>query len=170
MIKYIALASAFLLVTLSASYFTFTHKDRDEVVRLKAEHERLVAQNDKLSQRNDALKDQIIALRDDPRLAERRARALANLARPHELIFSFERPADQVELSVHLKADAEGIVLAGKAVELQSLPEALEQLHVRVPHAKLHVKLSPELDALTRQQIMDALSRSKLKRLGASKP
>lgn len=162
MIKYIVLAVLFLCVTAGASYYTLTHQDRQEVERLRAEHKRLEAQNVQLEQRNEDLKDQIVALREDPRLAERKARAVGNLARPNELIFRFEKPSDPLSVQVKLQVKADKIMLAGKAVSLDELPQALAQLRQRLPTSKLKVEWAEQVGALERQQVMEALAKAKV--------
>jgi len=87
-----ALWTIFGLIVLSVlTYYVMTHPNLDRVDHLSGELQKLEDQNDALAAENKQLEETVRALRDDPRLAERSARA-AGLARPGELIYQFDEP------------------------------------------------------------------------------
>ena len=83
-----ALLAITIVVALAGlTYWVATHSNVDRVEHLRSELERLEGENNKLADSNRELERTIRALRDDPRLAERRAREEANLARPGETVW-----------------------------------------------------------------------------------
>lgn len=124
-------------LTLGLAYYTWSHPGLGERDRLQHELTDLRAQNTRLAGDNVRLEAQIVALRDDPRLAERRARETAALARPDELIFQFEQPQKQRTIQVKLEVAPESLKLAGRPVALEDLPEAIAELRAQLPQATI---------------------------------
>lgn len=159
--KQLTLTLVVLAVISSIAYYTLTHPNRGEVDRLNGELSQLEAQNDSLRDANKELEREVIALREDPRLAERRAREVAGLARPDELIFKFEKPeSDALPVEVRLDVKPQKITLAGETVGVSDLPAALELLSERLPDARVEVVYAKPLGAIARQRIEDIVSAS----------
>ena len=51
----------------------------------------------------------------------------------------------------------DGIELAGKAVQMDDLPNALAELRRQLPGARVEVDVSDGVDPIRRQRIMDAV-------------
>lgn len=145
------------LLIAGLTYFVMSHENLEKVERLRGELDELQKQNDQLASQNEKLEQEILALRDDPRLAERRAREAAGLARPGEVIYQFEEPEKPIEVEVRLVVTTKGIELAGKSVELDDLGAALEELRRQLPAAKVDVRMDEEVDPIRRQKIMDVV-------------
>lgn len=155
-----ALWTIFGLVGLSVlTYFVLTHDNLDRVDHLRGELQKLEDQNHALAQENKRLEETVRALRDDPRLAERRARA-AGLARPGEVIYQFEEPEKPVAVQVILKVGSDAFDLAGKTVTLKELDDALAELKSQLPGATLKVDYKDDVDAILKQQVIDAVEAS----------
>ena len=159
--KHLAIALGLIAGISAVAYFVITHPTQGEAQRLERELERLGAQNDRLGRENQGLEQEIEALRDDPRLAERRARA-SGLARPDEVIFQFERPEEIVSVDVALVVEPDRLVLAGERVALGELAGALERLHGELAGARLRIKASPQIDPIRRQRVEDLVAASPL--------
>ena len=150
------------IVIAGLGMFTVTHPNHDESKRLKRELAHIQAQNAELERQNAQLEVQVVALRDDPRLAQRRARAQARLAKPHELIFQFEPDRAPSAVSVTLHAGPGQILLAGKPLRPSEVTPALNQLHKRLPKVTLGVEFDPMLDEIAKQRIRDFVAASTL--------
>lgn len=158
-----ALVAIALVVALaSLAYWVTTHSNVDRVEHLQTELELLEGENDKLAETNRDLERTITALRDDPRLAERRAREEASLARPGETIYQFESPEEPIQVAVNLEVAIEDVKLAGKKVQVEDLPEALDELKRQVPGATLQINYDDDVDAIGRQRITDIVDASPL--------
>ncbi|MEZ4458835.1 MAG: septum formation initiator family protein [bacterium] len=155
------------LVVLSVlTYYVMTHPNLDRVDHLRGELDKLQAQNNDLAAQNKHLEDTVRALRDDPRLAERRARA-AGLARPGEVIYQFEEPDRPVAVQVTLNVKQDAFELAGKTVALKVLDAALAELKTQLPGATLQIEYNDDVDAILKQQVLDAIEASPF---GSEKP
>lgn len=155
-----ALWTIFGLVVLSVlTYVVLTHPNLDRVDHLRGELDKLEQQNHALAAENKRLEDTVKALRDDPRLAERRARA-AGLARPGEVIYQFEEPEKPVAVEVLLNVRADSVELAGKTVALKELDAALAELKAQLPGASLKVAYKDDVDVILKQQVLDAVEAS----------
>lgn len=162
-----ALWTIFGLVILSVlAYGVLTHPNLARVDHLKVELDKLQAQNNELATENRHLEDTVRALRDDPRLAEKRARA-AGLSRPGEVIYQFEEPDKPVAVQVNLNVKADAFELAGATVALKDLDGALAELKAQIPGATLNVEYGDDVDAILKQQVLDAIEASPF---GAKKP
>ena len=151
---------AFVTVVCGVAYFVFSHPSLERLDQLEREAAQLATQNQAMADRNQELERQIVALRDDPRLAERRARESAGLARPGELIFQFEEPDEEIRVRVRLRVDPDGMQLAGRAVELADLGATLEVLREEMPHAELTVGIDDEVGPIERQRVVDIVEAS----------
>ena len=160
---------AFVGIVCGLVYFVFSHPGLDRLEELEREHRSLQAQNEALAAQNEDLEQQILALRDDPRLAERRARETVGLARPEELIFQFARPRKERTVRVRLTATSDSLEVAGEAVELAGLEQALRALHEEIPDARLAVSIADEVTPIERQRILDIVSASALGEQGWEK-
>lgn len=158
-----ALVAITIVVALAGlTYWVTTHSNVDRVEHLRGELERLEGENDKLAETNRELERTILALRDDPRLAERRAREEASLARPGETIYQFESPEEPIQVAVNLEVGTEDVKLAGKEVTVADLPDALVELKRQVPGATLQINYDDDVDAIGRQRITDIVDASPL--------
>jgi cell division protein FtsB len=153
-------AIAIVVALASLTYWVTTHDNVSRVEHLRSELERLEGENNALAKKNDELEKTILALRDDPRLAERRAREEASLARPGETIYQFESPDEPIAVAVKLEAGKDVVRLAGKDVTIDDLPRALEELKRQVPGATLEVSYDDDVDAIGRQVIQDIVADS----------
>ena len=160
--KHLLWTSLLLILIAGLGMFTMTHANHDESKRLRKELAYIQAQNAEYERQNAQLGVQVIALRDDPRLAQRRARAQARLAKPHELIFQFEPERAHSAVSVTLHASPRSISLAGKPLKPSEVTPALNQLHKRLPQVTLGVEFDPMLDEIARQRIRDFIAASTL--------
>ena len=158
----LTLLLTFVAVVCATAYFVFSHGDRERLDRLQGELGALEAQNEALAERNATLERQILALRDDPRLAERRARHGASMARPDELIFQFERPQQRRAIRVRLRMDEEGLELAGERIELEELEQRLLILDQQLEEAALDVKVDAGVGPIERQRVVDIVEESPL--------
>jgi cell division protein FtsB len=156
-------------ISLGLSYFTFRHPSLQERARLTSELGELQAQNERLSAENGRLERQIVALRDDPRQAERRAREVAALARPDEIVFQFEEPKEAPVVSVKLEVSPQAIKLAGRPVERDALGAALIALKAQLPHAVVELVFDQEIPPAERAQV-EALLDAALTDQAASAP
>lgn len=145
------------LMIAGLTYYVMTHPNLDKVDHLQGELKKLQDQNSELAGQNVALEKEIQALRDDPRLAERRAREAAGLARPNEVIYQFEQPDKPIKVGVKLVVTNDGMELAGKEVMVDDLPDALAELRRQLPGAKVEVDVDEAVDPIRRQRIMDAV-------------
>jgi len=143
------------------AYYTFTHPGRDRVEQLRAEYESLRDKNEQLEKDNEQRRREIVALRNDPRLAARRARRQAGLARPNELILQFEgeEGADR-NLQVELSVGGDGMRVAGEPVALEELDERLQKLREEFSEARLRVDFDDEVGALRRERVIDIVDDS----------
>jgi cell division protein FtsB len=151
------------LLIAGLTYYVMTHPNLDKVDHLRAELDKLQDENRELAGQNKALEEEIQALRDDPRLAERRAREAAGLARPTEVIYQFEEPDRPIEVGVKMVVTTDGIELAGKEVTVDDLPDALAELRRQLPGAKVDVDVKDGVDPIRRQGIMDVVEASQKK-------
>lgn len=143
------------------SYFVLTHPSRQEAKRLRGDLAQIQQKNQTVKQENALLERQVVALRDDPRLAERRARESAGLARPGELIYQFEAPRRRAGVTVELRASADGVLrLAGETTAASELPKRLNALHKALPDARLKVFIHADINPLDRQRIEDLIQTS----------
>jgi len=155
-----ALWTIFGLIVLSVlTYYVMTHPNLDRVDHLSGELQKLEDQNDALAAENKQLEETVRALRDDPRLAERRARA-AGLARPGELIYQFDEPERPVNVQVILNVREDSFELAGKVVSLKDLDAALAELKMQLPGAVLKIEYKEDVDAILKQHVLDAVEAS----------
>jgi len=145
------------LLLAGLTYYVMSHENLEKVERLRGELDALQKENDVLAAQNAKLEQEILALRDDPRLAERRAREAAGLARPSEVIYQFEEPDEPIEVEVRLVVTNQGIELAGKKVVLEDLPAALEELRRQLPAARVDVRMDDDVDPIRRQKILDVV-------------
>lgn len=145
----------FLLAGLT--YYVLSHPNRDRAERLRGELEELRGENDVLAKENAELEKTILALRADPRLAERRARETAGLARPGEVIYQFEEPDVPIEVGVRLEVTGTALELAGKGVELDALPDALRELRRQLPGARVDVEFEDGIDPIRKREVLDAV-------------
>ena len=143
-------------------YYVMTHPNLDRADALRAELDKLADENRTLAEENERLEATILALRDDPRLAERRAREAGGLARPGEVIYQFAEPERPVQVEVRLVVRQEGAELAGKAVTVDTLPAALEELKRQIPGATLSVSFDDDVDAIRVQRVRDVIEASPL--------
>jgi len=143
-------------------YWAATHPNVRKAEHLEKELSKLQKQNQKLDDENARLHREVLALKDDPRLAERRAREAANLARPGELIYQFEEPDEPIEVEVALAVKADELTLAGKKVKLDELAPALQELAREVPGAHLDVDYADDVDPIRRQRVVDVVKASPL--------
>ena len=150
----------FMTVVCGVAYFVFSHPGIERLDELEREAAQLSAQNEAMAERNQELERQIVALRDDPRIAERRARESAGLARPDELIFQFEEPDEEVHVRVRLRVEKERMQLAGRPVELEELESTLEVLREEMPHAELTVRVDEEVGPIEKQRVEDIVEAS----------
>lgn len=148
---------AVLAVTM-ITYYVMNHPGLEKLDRLEGELAKLQAENETLAGENARLESQILALRDDPRLAERRARETAGLARPNEIIYQFEEPDAPLKVAVQLLVTTDGIELAGKRVALSDLAAALDELRVMVPGAQVDLDVKDGVDPIERQRIEDVVA------------
>jgi cell division protein FtsB len=160
--KRLGLTLVVLAVISGMAYYVFTHPNLDRAERLEHEVEKLREQNDDLEDKNEQLEKKVVALRDDPRLAERKARETSGLARPNEVVFQFDKPEEDVEVSVTLQVHADRLELAGNTLSIDQLEEGLVALMDDVPNARLSVEFDEEVDALRQQQVRDAVADSPL--------
>ncbi len=160
--KRIAL-TLFLAGSFSAlAYYVWTHPNRGRLERLRGEHRQLERKNDRLAEKNDELRREIVAMREDPRLAERRARARGGLARPDELIVQFDEPAESRKLQVELRVEPAGLVLAGERLEVEQLAGELARLHEQLAGARLTVTFAEQVGPLRKERIIEVVDDSKL--------
>jgi cell division protein FtsB len=150
------------VVIAGLAYYAFTHQNIERVEHLKGELAKLEAQNQALANENEKLEETIAALKDDPRLAERRARA-SGMARSTEVIYQFEEPEAPTPVQALLKVGIDSCELAGKVVPYAELSQALDNLKAQVPGAKLKVSFDEHVDALQRQHVRDAIEVSSFK-------
>ncbi len=156
-----ALWSMFGVVLVSALvYYVMNHPNLDRVDRLSSELQKLEDENRELAEANAELRAEVDALRDDPRLAERRAREVAGMAKADEIVFQFERERGPVPVNVNLEVAANTCELAGKEVKLAELGPALEELKAQVPGAVVSMKFAEDVDAIRKQEVLDAVAAS----------
>ncbi len=160
--KHITYTLVFTAFVSALAYYALGHPSRGRVERLQSERAQLESRNDELREENQDLERVVVALRDDPRLAERRARAVAGLSRPDELIFSFQRAESPGEVAVKLDVSPEGAMLAGREIAISDLAAALSGLRRDLPGAQLTVKYAEGVDALARQRVHDIVESSPL--------
>ena len=160
--KRLGLTLLVLAVISGIAYYVFTHPNLDRAERLEREVDKLRDQNQELADKNDRLQRKVVALRDDPRLAERKARESGGLARPNEVVFQFDKPEQQLEVSVSLKVGADELELAGKKLTVDQLAKGLAAVDKDVPNARLRVSFDDEVDALRQQKVRDAVAKSPL--------
>jgi cell division protein FtsB len=146
------------LVFAAITSFVMTHPNLEKLEHLNGELEKLKRENDKLAGQNANLEKEIHALRDDPRLAERRAREAAGLARPGEVIYQFEEPEKPIEVAVKMVVTTDGMELAGKSVKLDELASALEELRRQLPGARVELDVKEGVDPIQRQKIEDVIA------------
>lgn len=146
-----------MMVLASVTYFVMTHPNLEKLEHLNGELAKLKSENDKLAEQNAKLETEILALRDDPRLAERRAREAAGLARPNEVIYQFEEPEAPIEVAVKMVVTTDGIELAGKEVALDDLTAALAELRRQLPGARVELDVADGVDPIRRQRIEDVV-------------
>ncbi len=146
------------IVVTSITYFVMTHPNLEKLARLNGELEKLRGQNTALAGQNTKLEEEILALRDDPRLAERRAREDAGLARPGEVIYQFDEPEKPIEVAVTMNVTTDGIELAGKAVAIDDLADALTELRRQLPGARVEIDVADGVDPIQRQRIEDEVA------------
>lgn len=158
--KRLGLTLLLVAVISGIAYYVLTHENLDRAEQLQREVDKLRDQNEALSDKNERLEQKVVALRDDPRLAERKARETSGLARPNEVIFQFDRPDEDVEVSVELKVGAESLELAGKKLQIDQLDRGLEALRADIPKAHLSVRFDEEVDALREQRVRDIVAAS----------
>lgn len=154
----------FLLGAFSAlAHYVWTHPDRRRLGELDREHRQLEKQNDQLAEKNDKLRRELRAMREDPRLAERAARARGGLARPNELVVQFDREEKGArELQVEMQVEADAVVLAGERLEVDELSEALARMHERLPGAKLTVRFGEEIGPIRKERVIEVVDESEL--------
>lgn len=150
------------LVLAGLTYYVMTHPSLDRLDHLRDELTKLQAENQKLADQNAQLEQKILALRDDPRLAERRAREAAGLARPGEVIYQFEEPEEPIQVAVRMLVTTDGVELAGKKVEVDDLKGALAELRRQLPGARIEVDVKDGVDPIRRQRIMDVVKAAEL--------
>lgn len=143
------------LVVAAITYFVMTHPNLEKLEHLNGELEKLQGENDKLAAQNANLEEEILALRDDPRLAERRAREAAGLARPGEVIYQFPEPNEPIEVAVKMVVTTDAIELAGKVVSIEDLADALAELKRQIPGARVELEVADGVDPIRRQRIED---------------
>jgi cell division protein FtsB len=160
--KRLGLTLLVLAVISGIAYYVFTHPSLDRAEQLQGEVEKLREQNRQLADKNDRLEKKVVALRDDPRLAERKARESSGLARPGEVVFQFEKPDEDVEVSVTLEVGVDSLELAGKKLHVDQLADALVALDKDVENARLSVEFAEEVDALRQQRVRDLVAGSPL--------
>jgi cell division protein FtsB len=160
--KHLILTLMAITLISSIAYYTLTHPNRDEVGRLRGELSQLESRNESMRVQNQGLERKILALRDDPRLAERRARESAGLAKPHELIFKFDTPEAPQAVQVSLEVSPKKISLAGREVALDKLQKELGMLQHNIPNAALEVRFDDALGPIARQRIQDMVESSPL--------
>ncbi len=158
----LAIMLVFVTVVCGLVYFVFTHSSLDRFEELESELSKLEAQNDELATRNDELQRQILALRDDPRLAERRARESAGMARPEELIFQFDDGDEPTAVQVRLRVSTDSLELAGEPLEITDLEGRLESLAADLPRARLRVGVDDDVGPIERQRVVDIVESSPL--------
>lgn len=142
------------------TYYVMTHPSLDRARHLSAELDKLKAENQQLRETNENLTLKVEALRDDPRLAERRAREVAGLVRADEIILQFDRPRESSPIQVDLNVGPDTCTLAGETLRLEDLEGALSELKSQLPGAIVNTHFSEDVDAIRRQQVVDALARS----------
>lgn len=145
------------LILSGLTYYVMSHPNLEKVERLRGELDELRQENDDLARQNATLEQEIIALRNDPRLAERRAREAAGLARPGELIYQFEEPDEPLEVEVRLVVRSDAMELAGKTVTIDDLAGALGELRRELPGARIDVRFDEKVDPIRRQRVLDAV-------------
>lgn len=161
--KRFAITLVFIAACSGLAYYVLTHPGLERVERLQNKYESLKNKNERLADKNERLREKIVALREDPRLAERRARERARLARPDELVLQFgsddtaNRPM-RVELDVR----ADELELAGESVGIDGLASALEEMHRELPEAQLTVTFADDVGPLRKERIIDLVDHSKL--------
>ena len=141
-------------------YFVMNHSNIERADSLAADLQRLRKENEDLAEENRRLRKRVDALRDDPRLAERRARETASLARPGEVIYQFEKPAEQAVVEVRLRAEPGRVELAGNPVALDALEDALRELKRTIPGARLKLSFGEGLGPIEKQRIRDFATES----------
>lgn len=160
--KRLGLTLLVLMMLSGVAYYVFTHENIERAERLEQEVEKLRQQNRELAAENAQMSRQVVALRDDPRLAERRARADSRLARPGEVIFKFGEPEEPLQVHVLLAVGADTMQLAGDTLGMEQLLAGLNQLQRDVPHARLQVRFDAGADVLRRQRVRDLVAESAL--------
>lgn len=156
----LAILLVFVTILCGVAYYVFSHPNLEQLERLEGELAQLSAQNEALARENESLEQQIRALREDPRHVERRAREVAGLARPDELIFQFEEPDQAVAVRVRLNVAPEKIEFAGQPIELSRLADGLASLRAEMPNAVLTVTIDDEVGPIERQRIIDIVDAS----------
>lgn len=144
------------------TYYVFTHENIERAEKIEQEVNELRRQNRELAEQNKKMARKVVALRDDPRLAERKARANSRLARPDEVIFQFGKPEETLEVSVRLTVGADSLRLAGKTILIDQLKQGLKTLHADVPSAKLQVEFDEKVNPLREQRVRDLVAASVL--------
>jgi len=143
------------------AYYVFTHPARDRVRQLRQEYKSLRSQNDRLERKNERLRREIVALREDPRLAERRVRQRAGLARPNELIVQFEGDdGSESALQIELRVTPESLRVAGESETFDTLGRRLESLREEFPDAQLNVRVEEGVSILRQERVRDLLDDS----------
>lgn len=156
-----ALWSIFGVVLISALvYYVMNHPNLDRVEHLSGELQKLEAENREMAKANAELRAKVQALRDDPRLAERRAREVAGMAKADEIVFQFERERGPVPVNVNLEVTADSCELAGKNVEIADLGDALSELKTQVPGAIVSIQFAEDVDAIRKQEVLDVVAAS----------
>lgn len=160
--KRLGLTLLVLTVISVTTYYVFTHENIARAEKIEQEVNELRRQNRALEAENQRMARTVVALRDDPRLAERKARANSRLARPDEVIFQFGQPEETLEVSVRLTVSPDALRLAGKTILIDQLAQGLETLHSDIPSAKLQVEFDPNVDPLREQRVRDLVEASVL--------
>ena len=161
--KRIAITLSLVAVFSALAYYVLTHPDLERVEELEQEFRKLKRQNDKLAEKNQELRRRIVALREDPRLAERQARARGGLARPDELVVQFEgESSDDQALQVEMTVEPDRITLAGEQLAVDHLAERLETMAGELPAAKLTVKFDDEVGPLRKERVIGIVDESQL--------
>jgi cell division protein FtsB len=158
--KRLGLTLLVLTMISATAYYVFTHENIERAARLEREVDKLRRKNAELAAANEEMERTVVALRDDPRLAERRARANSRLARPGEVIFQFGKPEESVEVQVLLKVRPDSLRLAGKTLLIDQLASGLDRLRQDVPNSTLRVRFEKGVDALREQRVRDIVAES----------
>lgn len=162
--KRIAITLSLVAAFSALAYYILTHPSQDRVRKLEREFQKLKRQNDELAEENETLRRKIVALRDDPRLAERQARARGGLARPDELIMQFQQNegSDRQALQVEMTVGTDQVTVAGEQVSVDRLADRLEQLAGELANAKLTVMFDDAVGPLRKERVIGIVDKSQL--------